>query len=107
MGVANAPHKEVREQIEGGAMLIAMLLGPISGIALALVAGDPVLLRKALLVEVCGVLLVLTTSFILGKTRRDLPLGSQVLSRTSPNILDLIIALAGTDTGPETTSAQK
>ena len=90
-----------------GAMLIAMLLGPISGIALALVAGDMTLLRKALLAELCGVLIVLATSFVLGKIHRDLPLGSQALSRTSPNILDLIIALAGGTAGAYATITPK
>jgi uncharacterized hydrophobic protein (TIGR00271 family) len=90
-----------------GAMLIAMLLGPISGIALALVAGDEVLLRRAVFAEVCGVLLVLATSFALGKYYRDLPLGSQVLTRTTPNILDLIIALAGGTAGAYATITPK
>ena len=90
-----------------GAMLIAMLLGPISGIALALVTGDTALLRRALLAEVSGVLLVLATSFALGKIHRDLPLGSQALSRTAPNILDLIIALAGGTAGAYATITPK
>ena len=90
-----------------GAMLIAMLLGPISGIALALVAGDMALLRRALLAEVCGVLLVLATSFALGRFYRDLPLGGQILSRTSPNVLDLFIALAGGAAGAYATITPK
>ncbi len=90
-----------------GAMLIAQLLGPISGIALALVAGDARLLRRALAAEVGGVLLVLLVSFMLGKIHRDLPLGSQVLSRTTPNILDLLIALAGGTAGAYATITPK
>lgn len=39
-----------------GAMIIAMLLGPIAGVALALVDGKPDLLRKALGAELGGVL---------------------------------------------------
>jgi uncharacterized hydrophobic protein (TIGR00271 family) len=78
-----------------GAMIIAMLLGPISGIALGLVSGDNALLRRALLSEVGGVLVVLGIAFCIGKIHRDLPLTNEILARTSPNILDLMIALAG------------
>ncbi len=78
-----------------GAMIIAMLLGPIAGIALALVDGDMALLRRAALAEVGGVLLVLGIAFILGKIHRTLPLTQELLARTTPNILDLMIALAG------------
>ena len=38
-----------------GAMVIAMLLGPITGIALGLVDGDNRLLRDAFIVEIVGV----------------------------------------------------
>ncbi len=78
-----------------GAMIIAMLLGPISGIALALVGGDNTLLRKALLAETGGVCVVLGVAFFIGKLHQDMPLTDEVLARTSPNILDLMIALAG------------
>lgn len=78
-----------------GAMIIAMLLGPISGIALALVDGDVQLLRQAIIAEVAGVLVVLGVAFGIGFIHRDLPLTHEILSRTSPNILDLVIALAG------------
>ncbi len=78
-----------------GAMIIAMLLGPISGIALALVSGDNVLLRKALLAEVGGVLIVLCVAFAIGKVHHNMPLTNEIIARTSPNILDLMIALAG------------
>jgi uncharacterized hydrophobic protein (TIGR00271 family) len=78
-----------------GAMIIAMLLGPIAGIALALVDGDSSLLRTALLAEAGGAALVLAVSFTLGCVHRDLPLTHELLARTHPNLLDLMIALAG------------
>lgn len=78
-----------------GAMIIAMLLGPISGIALALVSGDNMLLRKAVLAEAGGVLVVLTVAFCIGKIHQEMPLTNEILARTTPNILDLMIALAG------------
>ena len=78
-----------------GAMLIATLLGPIAGIALALVDGDSTLLRRALLAEIGGVALVLGIALVPGRIHQDIPLGRQILFRTSPNIMDLMIALAG------------
>ena len=78
-----------------GAMIIALLLGPITGIALALVDGDQTLLRRALLAELAGALVVLTLSFVIGKIHGEMSLGSEIIGRTSPSILDLIIALAG------------
>ncbi len=78
-----------------GAMIIAMLLGPITGIALALVDGNSTLLRKALLAEIGGATLVLSVAFLLGTVHREMPLTKEILARTSPNILDLMIALAG------------
>jgi uncharacterized hydrophobic protein (TIGR00271 family) len=78
-----------------GAMIIATLLGPISGIALALVNGDLRLLRSAFTAEIAGVAVVLVLSLFIGSAHRDIPLTSQILARTSPNILDLMIAVAG------------
>ena len=73
-----------------GAMIIALLLGPITGIALALVDGDQSLLRKALLAEVSGVLLVLVIGFLIGKLHEGVSPGSEIMGRTAPNILDLV-----------------
>ena len=78
-----------------GAMIIAMLLGPIEGVAFALVDGDPKLLRDAFLAEFGGVAIVLVTAFVLGLIHRDIPISSEILSRTSPNFLALMIALGG------------
>ncbi len=78
-----------------GAMIIAVLLGPITGIALALVDGDQRLLRRALLAEGSGAVLVLVLSFLIGKIHSEMSLGSEIIGRTAPSILDLIIALAG------------
>lgn len=78
-----------------GAMVIAMLLGPITGIALGLVDGDNQLLRKAFLAEIVGAATVLAIAFAIGKLHPDIPLGKEIMARTAPNIIDLIIALAG------------
>jgi uncharacterized hydrophobic protein (TIGR00271 family) len=78
-----------------GAMIVAMLLGPLMGIALALVDGNNRLLEKALLAELGGAIIVFIISVIIGYIHQDIPLGRTILSRTAPNIIDLIIALAG------------
>ena len=78
-----------------GAMLIAMLFGPIVGIALGLAEADMPLLGRSVVSEVVGVVWVLAIGYITGLVFRDLPIGSEVLSRTSPGTLDLLIALVG------------
>ena len=78
-----------------GAMLIAMLYGPIIGIALGLAEANLHLLRRGLLAEVVGGLLVLAAGLGIGVSTRDLTIGGEILSRTSPNLLDLLIALVG------------
>jgi uncharacterized hydrophobic protein (TIGR00271 family) len=78
-----------------GAMLIAMLYGPIVGIALGLAEANLHLLRRALLAEVVGALLVLGAGLLIGISTLDLTIGSEILGRTSPNLVDLLIALVG------------
>ena len=78
-----------------GAMLIAMLYGPIIGIALGLAEANLNLLRRALLAEVVGAVLVFAAGLLIGISTRDLTIGSEVLGRTSPSLVDLLIALVG------------
>ena len=78
-----------------GAMLIAALLGPIQGIAMALSEADLKLLRTSLIAEAAGAAFVLVLGIGLGTIDRTSPLGHEILSRTAPNILDLLIGLVG------------
>jgi uncharacterized hydrophobic protein (TIGR00271 family) len=78
-----------------GAMIIAMLLGPIMGLALAMVDGDLQLLRTAVIAETIGALMVVAIGMILGKIHSGIYLTPEILVRTRPNLLDLFIALAG------------
>jgi uncharacterized hydrophobic protein (TIGR00271 family) len=78
-----------------GAMLIAMLYGPIVGIALGLAEASLHLLGRALLAEVVGAVLVLAAGLLIGISTRDLTIGSEILGRTSPSLVDLLIALVG------------
>lgn len=78
-----------------GAMLVAMLMGPIVGVSLALVDSDARILLKSLLSLLTGVAGVLVTAFIIGTVHADMPITSEIMARTAPNFLDMMIALAG------------
>ena len=80
-----------------GAMLVAPLMTPILGLGLGLVRGDTHLIGLALRAEVLGVAVSLFAGATMGLI---LPTGfeptSEMLSRTTPNLLDLLVAvLAG------------
>ncbi len=77
------------------AMIVALLLGPIIGIALALADNDRRLLATAATTLLLGVAIVYATALIIGAIHHGLPITGEILSRTSPTILDLAIALAG------------
>lgn len=78
-----------------GAMIVAMLLGPIVGVSLALVDSDAKILLKSLLSLLSGAVAVLATAFIIGIVHKDIPITGEIITRTAPNFLDLMIALAG------------
>lgn len=78
-----------------GAMLIAMLYGPILAIGLALAELDARLLARAMIAEIAGVAWVLAIGVIIGLIHWKIPLSDQLLARTRPNLLDLMIALVG------------
>jgi uncharacterized hydrophobic protein (TIGR00271 family) len=78
-----------------GAMLIAMLFGPIVGIALGLAEANIPLLGRSVVSEIAGAAWVLAIGCAVGVASHNLSMGSEILSRTSPNILDLLIGLVG------------
>jgi len=79
-----------------GAMLVSPLMAPIFGIAVALARGDLRLLRHAAIAEFGGVLLIIGFACLLGLLPFALEVTPEMLARTKPNVLDLIIAtLAG------------
>lgn len=78
-----------------GAMIIAMLLGPITGISLALVDSDMKLLLRGLGTLVAGALVVMATGLIIGTIHSDVPISKEIMARTAPNLADLVVALAG------------
>ena len=82
-----------------GAMLVAMMLGPITGVALAIIDYRMPLLRKSLITVLIGVSLVIVVGFVVGWLHKDQPLTTEILSRTQPTSMDLMIALAGGTAG--------
>src|SRR6478672_9589017 len=62
-----------------GAMLIAMLFGPIVGIAMALAEADLRLLRRTLAAEVVGAACVVGVGCLIGLSTRHLGIGSEIL----------------------------
>ena len=67
-----------------GAMLVAMMLGPITGVALAIIDHRMPLLWKSLFTVIAGVSLVVLVGFLIGLLHNDQPLTAEILSRTQP-----------------------
>ena len=82
-----------------GAMLVAMMLGPITGVALAIIDHRMPLLRKSLFTVAAGISLVILVGFVIGLLHKGQPLTNEILSRTQPTSMDLMIALAGGTAG--------
>jgi len=78
-----------------GAMLIAMLYGPIVGVALGLAEANLELLGRSLFAEFVGAAFVLAAGLLIGFATRDLTIGDEILARTSPSLVDLLVALVG------------
>ena len=80
-----------------GAMIVAPLMNPILGTALALVLANHEKAARSMLAVVLGALLVISIAYLFGTidpitiTAED---NTQVSSRVHPNLIDLIAALA-------------
>ena len=78
-----------------GAMIIAMLLGPISSLALGIIDSNFKLIAKSLLTLAGGILLVCITAGFWSWVNFRMPVTDEIMSRTAPNFIDLMIALIG------------
>jgi uncharacterized hydrophobic protein (TIGR00271 family) len=76
-------------------MIIAMLLGPISSLALGIVDSNLKLIAKSLLTLGGGVLIVCFTAAFWSWVNFSLPVTDEIMARTAPNFIDLMIALVG------------
>lgn len=76
-----------------GAMLVAPLMTPIFGIALALIRSDGVLFGRALKAEIAGVVAAILMGVILGSVYPALEPTPEMIARTKPQLFDLLIAV--------------
>lgn len=82
-----------------GAMLVAVLMGPISGIALAIIDARFALLKKSLLTLLSGGVLIYAIGMVLGWLYPEQALSQEIIARTAPNTMDVMVALAGGTAG--------
>ena len=80
-----------------GALIIAPLGTPIYGLALAAVAGQRRALRSSLALLVSGIVVNILIGVLIGLVtvnRMPLDLNPQIIGRTAPTVLDLVVAVA-------------
>ena len=89
-----------------GAMLLAPLMQPVLGTAasLTMALGQP--LKRSLLVLTLASVGGMVLSYVVATFLRDGPLPTEVLSRTSPDARDLIVALAAGAAGAYATTRE-
>ncbi len=75
-----------------GAMLVAPLMSPIIGIGLAMVLGDARFLRLSLGAVAKGLIIALGVGFLTGLLFFRAEIANEMLARTQPSIVDLLIA---------------
>ena len=77
-----------------GAMLVAPLMSPILALAFSLVLGDGRLLAHAGESTIKGVLVAIVVAAAMALILPAQPITAEILARTQPNLLDLMVALA-------------
>lgn len=76
-----------------GAMLVAPLMTPIFGMALALIRSDAHLFGRAARAEIAGVVVAILMGVVLGKVYPGLEPTPEMLARTQPQLFDLLVAV--------------
>ncbi|STZ63864.1 uncharacterized hydrophobic domain [Moraxella lacunata] len=82
-----------------GAMLVAMMLSPITSMALAVIDARLSLLKTSFQTLIGGILLIFAIGMVLGFLYPDHVMTGEILARTSPTTMDLVVALAGGTAG--------
>ncbi len=77
-----------------GAMLVAPLMAAVIGIGLGLTLGDGALFRRSMQASFLGVLLAVGTGIVTALLVPGKQVTPEILARTQPSLLDLIVALA-------------
>jgi uncharacterized hydrophobic protein (TIGR00271 family) len=78
-----------------GAMIVAMLLGPISSLALGIINSNIRLMARSLFTLLVGIVVVCVVSAFWGWVNINSPITNEILIRTAPNLMDLMIATGG------------
>ncbi len=77
-----------------GAMIVAPLMGPITAMAFAITMGNRRLLKRSLLSVISGAVLTVATAYLICTLVGLNTLNSEILERTQPTLIDLVIGLA-------------
>ena len=78
-----------------GAMIVAMLLGPISSLAVGIIDSNVRLMARSLFTLLVGIVVVCAVSAFWGWVNINAPITNEILIRTAPNLMDLVIATGG------------
>ena len=90
-----------------GAMIVAPLMNPILVISMGVVRGELSVIRKGFRELGLGTLLSLIVTYLALLPIPDVNVSSEILSRTQPNLFDLIIALTAGGAGAYATGKAK
>ncbi|MEM1370170.1 MAG: DUF389 domain-containing protein [Cyanobacteria bacterium P01_H01_bin.15] len=77
-----------------GAMIVAPLMNPILSVAFGIITGDWVLYRRSLWTLLMGTLFTILIAYGISALLGVTVVGTEILSRTEPTLLDLVVAIA-------------
>ncbi|WP_236070091.1 TIGR00341 family protein [Prochlorococcus marinus] len=77
-----------------GAMIVAPLMNPILSMAYGISIASSLLIRRSLVTLIIGTGIVVITAALIATCMPVRVLGSEILARTSPNLIDLLVAFA-------------
>ena len=90
-----------------GAMIVAPLMDPILSLAFGLTISDTRLVKRSAITVVIGVLTVVGTAWVLASVFGASEVNREMTSRTAPNLIDLVIAVAAAVAGAFTLSRDR
>ena len=82
-----------------GAMIVAPLMDPILSLSFGLAVSDDKLIRRSFVTVLLGVITVVVTAALISSVLDITHVQSEILGRTTPNLIDLGIAVAAAVAG--------
>ncbi|WP_115019780.1 TIGR00341 family protein [Synechococcus sp. UW140] len=82
-----------------GAMIVAPLMEPILSLAFGLTVSNNMLAKRSAITVLIGVITVVFTSWLLSSLFGASEINREITSRTAPNLIDLVIAVAAAVAG--------